>query len=141
MLPLRYARRWRVASLVLLVGVLAATLMPAFWFWSERDDFVSWFSNIDKWLHGLTFAFLAIWFSGQYSRRSYWRIAVGLLLFGALIEVCQRMVNYRSAEWLDFLANAGGIAAGLAIAAAGIGGWSQRIEACLENRNAGARRG
>lgn len=139
MLALRYARQWRVASLVLLAAVLVATLMPAVWFWSERDDLVSWLTGIDKWLHGFTFAFLALWFSGQYSRRSYWRIALGLLLFGALIEVCQRMVNHRSAEWLDFLANAGGIAAGLGFAAAGLGGWSHRIEALLETRKAGAR--
>ena len=48
--------------------------------------------------------------------------------FGVLIELCQRMVGYRSAEWLDIGADVGGIAIGLAIGLAGVGGWSQRFE-------------
>ena len=67
-------------------------------------------------------------FAGQYRPRSYWRIAVGLVAFGALIEVCQRMVTYRSADLLDFAADVGGIAVGLAIALAGLGGWSLWLE-------------
>lgn len=137
MLSLRYTSRWRAAGLMLLILVLAATLMPAVWFLSDRREFISWFSNIDKWLHGVTFLFLAVWFSGQYERRSYWRIAIGLFLFGILIELCQRMVAYRSAEWYDLAADVGGIVVGLAIATAGIGGWSLRTENWLLQRNAG----
>jgi VanZ family protein len=137
MLSLRYAGRWRAAGLMLLVLVLAATLMPVVWFLSDRRDFISWFTNVDKWLHGATFLFLAAWFSGQYARRSYWRIAFGLFLFGVLIELCQRMVSYRSAEWYDLAADVGGIVIGLAIAAAGIGGWSLRAEDWFAQRSAG----
>ena len=136
MLSLRYAGRWRAAGLMLLVIVLAATLMPAVWFLSDRQEFMSWFTDIDKWLHGVTFLFLAIWFSGQYERRSYWRIAIGLFLFGVLIELCQRMVAYRSAEWYDLAADVGGIMIGLTIAAAGVGGWSSRTEHWLARRTA-----
>ena len=71
---------------------------------------------------------LAIWFAGQYRPRSYWRIALGLLVYGVLIELVQRMLSYRSAEWLDVAADMAGIMAGLLIAAAGLGGWSQRFE-------------
>jgi VanZ family protein len=138
MLSLRYAGRWRAAGLMLLVIVLAATLMPAVWFLSDRQDFVNWFTNIDKWLHGVTFLFLAVWFSGQYQRRAYWRIAIGLFLFGILIELSQRMVAYRSAEWYDLAADVGGIIIGLAIAVAGVGGWSLRTEHWLARRNAGS---
>lgn len=133
MLPLRYAAYWRVAGLFLLVLVLLASLMPVFWIFPERKDFVSWFVHVDKWLHGIAFVVLAVWFAGQYQRRSYWRIGVGLLAFGVLIEACQRMVTYRSADWLDIAADAAGIAVGLAIAMAGLGGWSLWIE----NRMAG----
>jgi VanZ family protein len=137
MLSLRYASRWRAAGLMFLIMVLAATLMPAVWFLSDRQDFISWFTNIDKWLHGVTFVFLALWFSGQYERRAYWRIAIGLFFFGVLIELSQRMVAYRSAEWYDLAADVGGIIIGMAIAMAGVGGWSLRAEHWLARRNAG----
>lgn len=123
MLPLRFAGRWKTASLVLLLLVLAATLMPAVWFWSDKQDLASWLRHADKWMHGATFVFLAVWFAGQYRPQSYWRIAVGLLAFGGLIEVCQKAVSYRSAEWLDLAANVAGIGIGLAIALVGLGGW------------------
>lgn len=128
MLPLRYARRWRTASIVLLVLVLAATLMPAIWFWPQKVGVVSWFVHADKWLHGLTFVLLAVWFAGQYQRRTYWLIGLGLIAFGAAIEVCQRMLSYRSAEVMDMAANGAGIVVGLGIALAGLGGWSLRVE-------------
>ena len=106
--------------------------MPAFWIFPDRKDFVSWFVHVDKWLHGIAFAVLAVWFAGQYQRRSYWRIALGLLAFGVLIEACQRMVTYRSAEWFDIVADAAGIAVGLCIALAGLGGWSLWFENRLD---------
>ncbi len=129
MLPLRYAPWWRTASGFLLVLVLAGAIMPVVWLWPDRGKIVIWFSEIDKWIHAIVFAFLAVWFAGQYRPRSYWRIALGLLTFGVLIELCQRMVGYRSAEWLDVAADAAGILAGLMIAAVGLGGWCQRLEA------------
>ena len=129
MLELRYARSWRAASLTLLVLVLAATLMPAVWFWSDRVELARWFGGIDKWAHFFAFLFLAVWFGGLYTRRNYWRVAVGLLAFGVFIELCQRGVGYRSAEWLDVAADAVGIAAGLAASWLGLGGWSLRFEA------------
>ena len=134
MLPLRYTRRWRIAGFVLLVLVLVATLMPAVWFFSTPTELVTWFMGVDKWLHLATFLFLAVWFSGQYKRDSYWHIGVGLVLFGALIELLQRTVTHRSAEWLDLAANVGGIVVGLLLAAAGIGGWSLRAEQWWANR-------
>jgi hypothetical protein len=57
-----------------------------------------------------------------------------MLAFGGFIELCQRMLSYRSAESLDLLADAVGIAMGLAIAAAGAGGWSLRLETWLAER-------
>lgn len=129
MLPLRHARGWRIAGMLLLVLVLAAMLMPTVWL--SRSEYLTWFVYVDKWLHGITFVFLALWFAGQYRPRSYWRIAIGLIAFGVLTEVCQRLVTYRSAEWFDLLADAAGISAGLALALAGLGGWSLRVEAWL----------
>jgi len=137
MLPLRYARHWRIAGVSLLLVVLAATLMPAVWFMNDSRELVTWFMGVDKWLHAVTFVFLTVWFSGQYKRSSYWRVAIGLIVFGILIEICQRMISYRSAEWLDLAADVGGVGVGMLIALVGIGGWSLRTEAWLLRRKAG----
>ena len=131
MLPLRHAARWQIASLFLLLIVLAATLMPAVWFWDDRFKALSWFESIDKWFHGITFLALSIWFTGLYEKSAYWRIGLGLLAFGLVIEACQRMVTYRTADWMDVGADAAGIMLGLVIGAAGIGGWCLRAEEFL----------
>ena len=128
MLPLRHQKRWRLAGLVLLLVVLAATMMPTLWLWPLPRKIL----REDEWLHLLTFLFLAVWFAGQYSRRSYWRLVVGLTAFGVLIELIQRMISYRSAEWMDLAADVGGIGIGIVIALAGLGGWSLRFEQWLE---------
>lgn len=128
MLPLRHLRFWRIAGVVLLCLVLIFALMPAVWFWDNRAGALAWFRNSDKFLHAATFLLLALWFSGQYRRHSYLRVAVSLMLFGLLIEGCQFLVGYRQADMLDMAANTAGIVTGFIIAVAGLGGWSQRLE-------------
>jgi VanZ family protein len=132
MLPLRYARRWQIAGVFLLAIVLLLAVTPTDWFWP--DDAGSPFFISDKWLHGITFTALALWFSGQYARHSYWRLITGLIAFGLLIEVTQRMVSYRTAELTDLLADLLGIGLGMVIALAGTGGWCMRFEGWLQNR-------
>jgi VanZ family protein len=127
MLPLRHAGLWRFLSVLLLLGVLASTLSPAFWF-DSKVKALSWFENADKWLHGLTFLFLSIWFAGLFARSTYWRIALGLTLFGFLVEGCQILISSRTADWLDIAANTAGIIVGLAVAVAGLGGWCLWVE-------------
>ncbi len=134
MLPLRYARRWQVASLTLLLLVLVATLMPAVWYWDDRFKALARFDDVDKWFHGVTFLVLSLWFTGMFRRRSYWKIGIGLLLFGLVVEACQRIVSYRTAEWLDVGADAAGIILGLVIGLAGIGGWCLHVEERLAKR-------
>jgi VanZ family protein len=121
-----------MASAVLLLLVLLATMAPAIWLWPDRPQFVSWFVDEDKLLHGITFVFLAIWFAGQYRPRAYWRIGIGLIFFGVFIEACQRLVTYRSSDWLDVAADVAGITIGLAVAMAGLGGWSLWVENRLD---------
>ncbi len=133
MLRLRHQKRWRLAGIVLLLAVLATTIMPTLWLWPPPGKF----PLSDKWLHLLTFVFLSLWFTGQYARSSYWRLVVGLTAFGVLIEVGQGMIPYRSAEWMDLIADIFGIGIGLIIAIAGLGGWSLRFEQWLEKERVG----
>lgn len=135
MLPLRHEKRWRIAGIAILLLVLAATVMPTFWFWPgfSRGQFLL----SDKWLHLLTFLFLATWFAGQYQRSSYWRLVIGLTAFGIMIELGQAMLSYRTAEWMDLFADLIGIGGGLSIAIAGLGGWSLRFEHWLDRDRAG----
>lgn len=134
MLPLDYSGRWRLAGLVLLLAILLAAVLPSILL-PSRFYINAWF-GLDKWLHALVFAFLAVWFAGQYQRESYWRIALGLAAFGLLIELLQSTITYRSAEWYDFIADLVGIALGLVIALAGMGGWSLSVERWLKARSA-----
>ena len=133
MLPLRYARRWRIGGIFLLALVLVLALVPADWFWPDSPDAAFFIS--DKWLHGITFTALALWFSGQYARQSYWKLGAGLLIFGALIEAFQSLLPYRSAEFGDMLADVIGIACGGLIALLGVGGWSMRAESWLRENS------
>jgi VanZ family protein len=127
MLPLRHENRWRLAGIVLLLVVLVATFMPNTWLTQSSKFLLS-----DKLLHLLTFLLLSLWFAGQYARSAYWRLLLGLTTFGVLIEVGQGMIPYRSAEWMDLVADIAGIGIGLIIATAGLGGWSLRFELWLE---------
>jgi VanZ family protein len=130
MLPLRHQKRWRLAGIILLLVVLAATIMPT---WSSPSKILLQ----DKWLHLLTFLFLSVWFTGQYARHSYWRLVLGLTAFGVLIELGQGLIPYRSAECMDLFADIGGIGIGLILAFAGLGGWSLRFEQWLERERVG----
>jgi glycopeptide antibiotics resistance protein len=128
MLPLRHERLWRSLSVFLLLVVLAGTLTPSVWFDSKVEALI-WFENVDKWIHGLSFLFLSVWFAGLWERSANWRIAAGLMLFGFIVEGCQLLVSYRTADWLDIAANTVGIMVGLMAATAGLGGWGPWLEA------------
>lgn len=138
MLPLRHARVWRTADVVLLLLVLVFALTPAAWFLDDAARTISWMRNVDKWLHATTFLVLTLWYAGQYRPRSYWRIALGLIGFGMFIELSQRMLSYRTADWLDMGANTVGIIVGLLIAVAGVGGWCLRVERWHAERQTGS---
>lgn len=128
MLPLRWSLRWRLASAALLIAVLLLGISRAVWLSPINRVMFDWFPHFDKFEHLVTYAFLAVWFSGQYRRSAYWRIALGLFLYGILIEACQHFVGYRTADVYDVVANVSGIVAGLFVALLGAGGWSARLE-------------
>lgn len=106
--PLRW---WRalLAVLVIVVCVLAVVPTP------PRQLSTGW----DKMNHLLAFACLAVTARFGYpGRRAPVAIVLGLLAFGGLIEIVQAFVPERRSEWIDVMADAIGIAAGMVIAEA-----------------------
>lgn len=99
------ARTWRVLFwLAVVVGVVLAL-------WPHPEPEAQLFPLEDKVRHALAFATLIG--LGSLSRfRSMPRLAFGLLLLGAAIEVAQGFTATRSAEWGDLAADAIGIGAG-----------------------------
>ena len=89
------------------------------------------FRNIIMLLVGSLFIYLAI-------AKEYEPLLLLPIGFGILIELCQRAVGYRSAEWLDIGADVVGVVVGLLIGLAGAGGWSQRFEEWYLARGADA---
>jgi len=82
----------------------------------------------DKLMHALTFMLLMLWFSALYPLQQAWRVALGLLGYGVLMELLQGLSGQRSAEIGDLLADAAGIAAGWLLARAGLHRWCRWVE-------------
>jgi VanZ family protein len=102
--------RWRLllAGLVLAVCWLAFTPDPP----PAADT--GW----DKLNHVLAFFALAFcgWFAcGPARHRVRW-VVLGTLAFGVFVEAVQTQIPGRSGEWPDLLADAVGVAGGLALA-------------------------
>jgi VanZ family protein len=98
---------WRRLLLMLVVIVAWLSFAPA----SGQQTF----DHADKLAHAAAFFALgaAAALSWSHSRRVTQRAALALLAYGALIEAVQSMLPSRSADGLDFLADAAGVALGL----------------------------
>ena len=110
--PLRWRRVWWSLGFLLTALVIVLSLVPAV------PDIGLDFQNADKLEHAAAYFAMSSWFAGLLPRARFWLIAVVLLLLGASVEVSQLLMNVgREADWADELANAGGVLAGLAVAA------------------------
>lgn len=100
---------WRRLALVLvLTGILVLSLIPV-------PDGLQVFSWQDKLEHATAFVVLGLMAaSARLGRTRVW--VIGLLAYGALIEVAQSMVPYRSADPADWAADAIGVALAVLIA-------------------------
>jgi VanZ family protein len=122
--PLRHRRAWLVLGWVLVAGAVLASLLPSY---SLPPTGVN-----DKFEHTFAYTVIALWFAGVYPRSRYLVIALGLFAMGVAIEWAQGAMNLgRYSDFRDVLANTAGIALGLALALAGLGGWAQRLEALV----------
>jgi len=124
MLPLRHRRLWIALSAVLVAAVVFGSLQPTLAMPVP--------GGLDKLEHALVYLALAWWFTGLYPRGGYWKVVAGLLALGLAMELLQGWMQLgRQAELLDMVANAVGVAAGLALALAATGGWTHKVESWL----------
>ena len=94
---------------LLLALVIGLTLLPIAYL--PQQAFSLW----DKAQHALAFAALAALGALAYPRR-VGLLAASLLVFGGAIELAQAATGWRSGDWADWLADAVGLIAGLALA-------------------------
>ncbi|MGI9308737.1 MAG: VanZ family protein [Gammaproteobacteria bacterium] len=122
MLDLRLKAWWWVAGTLMLLVVLVLCLVPLS---LEREQLVSF---EDKIVHALIFLVLMVWFSGLVHREHFWWVFALLLLYGGSIEILQGLGGSRSAEFLDFVADACGLLLGLWLAKGKLGDWCRHVE-------------
>ena len=120
MLPLRWGKFWLGSGWILVVLVVVLSVMPGA---TELRLTLS-----DKTGHMLAYLVLTVWFAGVYTRSRYPWIVVGLILLGGGLEMVQRQLLHRSAEFADLVANCIGISAGIVLSLIFLGGWCLRVE-------------
>lgn len=122
MRPLRYPTLWTAAGWAMLALITAAMAIP-----TPNVDLA--IDNADKWVHVVAFAILGGWAAQLYppSPALLWR-GFGLLVFAAATELMQAIIPWRSADLNDLLADACGLALGLALAFGPTGRGLQRVE-------------
>lgn len=100
---LTYSKLWYGLGFAMLLLVALLSLMP-----------VAGIGGSDKLAHFLSYAMLSGWFSLLIrAPRSLFAVAIGLIVFGVVLELLQGMTSYRMAELADAAANSLGVAAGL----------------------------
>ena len=124
MRTLRFSAWWSALGVMLLAIVLYLCLEP--------PDGTGLPLLNDKLAHFLSFFALSAWFAALVERRFYWQVVVAALAVGGLIEIAQHLMAYgRSAEWLDFAADAAGVMLGIAVSLVSRDSWFERIERWL----------
>lgn len=124
MRALRFRSWWVAGGIVLALAIAVASLLPP----KDLPSVQLW----DKFEHAFAYFALAAWFGGVLRRDRYPWLAIALVAFGIGIEVAQGAMGIgRTADLRDVLADAVGIAIGVAVALLGTGGWMHGVERWL----------
>jgi VanZ family protein len=117
--------RYRGAWLALGWGTTLLIALGSLWPSVPQQSF----GASDKFIHFGAYACLAFMYAGVVERRYWGRVVLGLLLFGGAIEFAQELLTAsRSGEWLDMVANAIGVMAGVFTAMLFPGSWCRQVE-------------
>lgn len=120
MLPLRFPKLWSALGWLLVAGVIAGSLIPGPSVPSVGLD--------DKLMHAAAYFVLMVWFAGFCRKSLYLGVAVVLAALGIALDLLQLLTETRSFDWYDVAMNCMGVAAGLVLSWALIGGWCQHVE-------------
>ena len=71
--------------------------------------------HLDKLWHFLAYLLSSLYFQQVFLNQKQWKVGIGLFCYGALMEGLQYLSATRGVEFLDLLANAVGIFAGILI--------------------------
>ncbi len=113
---------WIVIGVALMAWGLIIALQP-------DPELQLSFDGGDKLLHALGFACLMGWWGNVFpGRQARWIAACGCLAYGVLVEVLQWFNPPRTADALDVLADAVGIALGLLLLRTPLGRLLARLE-------------
>ena len=119
---LKHRKLWFALGYLMLAVVAYASLAPI-----TTDVPTS-----DKTLHFITYGILSAFFTTLVqASRSLWLVAVGLVLFGILLEILQGLTGYRYFEVMDMLANSLGVLTGLLLRLTPMPIWFRQVEAKL----------
>jgi VanZ family protein len=119
---LRYARLWLAVGRAGIVLIVLLSLLPL----PEVPVHVE---QGDKLGHLAAYFVLTGWYAQLYgTQRELARRAFGFVLLGGAIELAQALTPYRSAEWLDLVADSAGVALGCALGMTRAARWLQSAE-------------
>jgi len=115
-------------GVVLLLAATVVCLVPG-------HDLPASFELNDKVSHMVGHGALAAYFTGLVPRRRWWLIFVGLMIFGAVIEVAQHFMHVgRNGDPRDLLANCIGVSLGLVVGFLGVSRWPDLLAWALRQR-------
>ncbi|MCK2127557.1 VanZ family protein [Thauera aromatica] len=100
-MPATVRQLLRLLFVIVLLAVFWLALLPA----PEVPRLVAWQDKIE---HAVLFAALALLALAAWPRQAL-RIACGLLLYGAAMEVAQALTAHRIGDAFDWLADAAGL--------------------------------
>jgi VanZ family protein len=113
---------------VLLLAATVVCLVPG-------HDLPASFELNDKISHIIGHGALAAYFTGLVPKRRWWKILLGLVVFGAIIEVAQYFMHLgRNGDPRDIVANSVGAFAGLLVGFLGVSRWPELLAWVLRRR-------
>jgi VanZ family protein len=105
---LHFTPLWLIVGIILVITISALCLMPS-------GDLPPPFPHFDKVVHSIFYLMISGWFGQLVLPEGRWAIFTYSLLMGAILEVVQWFLPYRSFELWDIAANTSGNIIAIAI--------------------------